>query len=79
MSLLVGTLVDWPLALPAPRPPLMKRMCAGRPGRECGLVLGWVVCVRENAGHITHTACDACHGLFLAELADMQANERGAS
>lgn len=67
----IGTLIENPGALLPPRPPLMKRMCSGRPGRECGMVLGWVVCVRAMAGQISHGICDGCSAIYQEELAEM--------
>ena len=69
----VGTLIDNPAALPAPRPPLIKRMCAGRPGHECGLVLGWVVGAPGQHGQISHTTCPACAAAALEELEEFLA------
>ncbi len=72
-GLAIGTLIGNPGALPAPRPPLMKRMCVGRPGRECDLVLGWVVCVRAMAGQISHGMCGGCAALYAEELDELLA------
>lgn len=66
----LGTLIDLPAALHEPRPPLMKRMCA-----RCSLVIGWVVCVPEQAGQITHTSCGACHAAELEAVAAYFASE----
>ena len=68
--LALGTLVENPAQL-SPRPPLMKRMCSGRPGHECGLVIGWVVCMPHQAGAVTHTVCPACTALWREELASL--------
>lgn len=68
-SIAIGTEIEYPAALAEPRPPLMKRMCA-----RCQLVLGWVVVGPEQAGQITHGACDECVRIQLEELADWQAN-----
>ena len=70
LELPVGTLVDDPTALPAPRPPLMKRMCA-----RCELVLGWVVCAPAQHGQVSHGFCQPCVEAKLTELADFLANE----
>lgn len=75
----VGTLIEDPSALPAPRPPLMKRMCcqhlpvpddapAGTRPERCDLVLGWVVCAEAMDGLISHGACEACAARWLDEL-----------
>lgn len=78
MTLAIGTLVDDPAGLPEPRPALMKRMCAGRPGRECGLVLGWVVCVPAMAGQVSHGACECCAEAASLELEELLALEGAA-
>ena len=62
LELLIGTHIENPAAL-SPRPPLMKRMCA-----RCELVLGWVICVPENDGTVTHGECAACHAIIMEEL-----------
>jgi len=58
----IATLIEDPTTLPAPRPPLMKRMCVEilPDGEPCALVLGWVVCVPEMAGEISHGICEPC-------------------
>jgi hypothetical protein len=58
----IGTLIEDANTLPHPRPPLMKRMCAEilPDGEPCSLVLGWVVCVPEMAGKISHGICEPC-------------------
>lgn len=76
---LIGTLVEWPADLPAPRPPLMKRMCAGyRDGagvaHECGLVLGWVVCIAALAGEVSVGMCEGCAMLHREAVVDARAN-----
>jgi hypothetical protein len=59
---LIGTLIEVPTDLSEPRPPLMKRMCVEvmPDGEPCSLVLGWVVCVPEMAGEISHGICEPC-------------------
>jgi hypothetical protein len=66
----IGTLIENPAALPHPRPPLMKRMCVEvRPdGEWCALVLGWVVCVPDMAGEISHGICEPCAMRWLQAL-----------
>lgn len=82
MTLPVGTLVDWPGSLPAPRPPLIKRMFCWRlpDGDPCNTVLGWVVCIAENAGEISHGICPECASRFKGSPipAVSGANESGA-
>ncbi len=68
-----GTLIDNPLELAEPRPPLMKRMCS-----RCQMVLGWVVCVAERGGEVTHGMCEACALALLEELDEMPAPESAA-
>lgn len=70
-TLPIGTLVEDPSALPDPQPPLMKRMCcrrlpvpddapAGTPAERCEMVIGWVICAAELAGHLSDGTCEAC-------------------
>jgi hypothetical protein len=58
----IGTLIEDPSALPEPQPPLMKRMCVEilADGEPCSLVIGWVVCVPEMAGTLSHGICEPC-------------------
>jgi hypothetical protein len=69
-SLPIGTLIENPAELPDPRPALMKRMCCERlrSGEPCALVLGWVVCVPEMAGEISHGICEPCALRWLEAL-----------
>lgn len=80
-DLLIGTLIEEPWKL-ARRPPLMKRMCRGYVNeagtrQECGLVLGWEVCLPREAGQISPGICEGCVMLEIQVLADARANARG--
>ncbi len=70
MTLPVGTRIDWPASLPSPRPPLIKRMCCERlpDGARCDMVLGWVVCIAEYDGEISHGMCPDCAARWLTKL-----------
>lgn len=77
-TLPVGTYIDDPSVLAHPRPPLMKRMCCARlgNGESCGMVLGWVVCIRAMNGLISHGMCEACVERSLEGLAVTLGNVR---
>jgi hypothetical protein len=70
----IGTLIENPAALPEPRPPLMKRMCAEilPDGEPCSLVLGWVVCVPKMSGEISHGICEPCALRWLEALSSQK-------
>jgi hypothetical protein len=70
LALAMGTLIEEPGRLAAPRPPLMKRMCS-----RCELVLGWVVCAEAMAGRVTHGLCAPCVAYSLDEYAAEMAAE----
>ena len=69
----LGSLVENPALLREPRPPLMKRMCC-----RCELVLGWVVCRPDYAGHVTHGYCRPCAAAWEEELAAWYPPEEAA-